>query len=183
MSLSLVRAIVYSESSNDLHVARMLILLDAVCSESGPLKGITKLAKLDFLLRYPNCLERALSAVGSDSTMADIAEHERNSIEAKMMRFRYGPWDDRYRRWIGLLVAMGLGKTYAKGRTVYVELTEEGRRLAGALCERTEFESVVRRSRMISHAFGKLSGTRLKDFIYATFPEITDMKWGDQISI
>jgi len=184
MSLTLIKAVVYTESSDELHIARMLLLLDALCSQSGkPIDGITKLAKLDFLLRYPNCLARALSAVGRDSSAAQIGEHERNSIEAKMMRFKFGPWDGRYRRWIGLLVSMGLGQTYAKGRTVYVELTEDGRRLAVTLSARKEFEDIVHRSKMISDAFGRLSGTRLKEFIYETFPEIVNMKWGDQILI
>ena len=47
-----------------------------------------------------------------------------------MVRFRYGPWDERYRRWIGLLVARNLVTTYVRGHTVHVGLTERGRVVA-----------------------------------------------------
>src|SRR6266480_7920176 len=44
---------------------RLLILIDAFTSSSKSLEGRTKLAKLDFLLRYPAHLERALAVRGS----------------------------------------------------------------------------------------------------------------------
>ena len=61
MSLRLIRAIANTENSDELNMSRILFLLNA-SSKRGTktVAGITKLAKLDFLLRYPNCLERAL---------------------------------------------------------------------------------------------------------------------------
>lgn len=185
MSLRVVRAIGEAERADELHVGRLLILLRASGGAKGtrPIAGIMKLAKMDFLLRYPNCLERVLRATGGKVAAADIKPHERNTIETKMVRFRYGPWDGRYRRWIGLLVARGLGTTYLKGRTIYVTLTERGAELAGQLSSLEEFSDIHQRSVLINKAVGSMSATRLKDFIYEQFPEILDMKWGKEIEV
>ena len=100
MSLRLVKAVAETENLDDFHLGRLLVLLgSADARKSTPVtkakavEGITKLAKLDFLLRYPTCLERALKELGRDPGEANVQARERTSIEAKMVRFRYGPWD------------------------------------------------------------------------------------------
>lgn len=184
MSLRLIRAVAKVEGSDDLHLARLLILLQEAGGRTNkPVEGIMKLAKLDFLLRYPNCLERALRAAGKDPDKAHVQAHERDTVETKMMRFRYGPWDKRYRRWIGLMLARGLAVTYVKGRTVHVALTERGREVALELAQTEEFSDLKLRSNLIVKAVGSKSGTGLKDFIYHVFPEILEMKWGDEITL
>lgn len=49
-----------------LHEARLLLLLLAFAGDdnSGSIDGIAKLAKLDFLLRYPTLLKKALEVKG-----------------------------------------------------------------------------------------------------------------------
>lgn len=184
MSLRIVHLAAEIESSDDFHLSRMLLLLKACSKRSNkPVDGIMKLAKLDFLLRYPNCLVRVLKALGKDSLAQSISEEERNTIEARMIRFRFGPWDERYRRWIGLLVARRLAQTYLEGRTVKVVLTEAGHRLAEKLGERQEFSDLADRSRIVSQTVGGYTATNLKDFIYKVFPEITTMKWGEEIEL
>ncbi len=182
MNLRVVRAAMRSDADDELHLARILILMRALGGKNRkPVDGIMKLAKLDFLLRYPTFLERALKATGKAPALADVQEHERTSIESKMIRFRYGPWDGRYRRWIAILFARGLAETHVKGRTVFVGLTDAGARVADALGERETLHDQKTRGEVLNRAFGSLSGTRLKEFIYATFPELTDLKWGEEI--
>lgn len=147
------------------------------------IEGITKLAKLDFLLRYPNCLERALLAANKNPELAKVDEHERTTIEAKMVRFKYGPWDSRYRRWLGLLIARALAEVFVSGRTVHVRLTPQGINLAAIIKDREEFGLLAERADIIARDFGSKSGTALKDFVYATFPEITSLKWGTEITL
>lgn len=184
MSLKIVRLAAEIESSDDFHLSRMLLLLKACSKRSNkPVDGIMKLAKLDFLLRYPNCLVRVLKALGKDSLADSIGEEERNTIEARMIRFRFGPWDERYRKWIGMLVAKRLAHTYLEGRTVKVVLTETGHRVAEQLGERQEFRDLGARSKIVSKAVGDYTATNLKDFIYKVFPEITTMKWGEEIAL
>ena len=184
MSIALVKAVGEMEESGPLHLARlMLILLEASRRTAKSVDGIMKLAKIDFLLRYPTCLERTLIALGKDPANADVQEYERTTIESKMVRFRYGPWDDRYRQWIGLLVAQGLVDAYVQGRTVHVVLTDAGRGVAETFETSDEYADLAARSKLIYKLVGRRSGTWLKDFVYQTFPEIVDMKWGDPINL
>jgi len=184
MSLKMIYLAADIENSDEFHLSRLLLLLQACGKKSNkPVDGIMKLAKLDFLLRYPNCLVRVLKELKKDSLAESIGEEERNTIEARMIRFRFGPWDDRYRRWISLLVAKRLAQTYLVGRTVKVVLTENGLELAESLEMREEFRDLSARSKIISTAVGDYNATKLKDFIYKVFPEITSMKWGEEIEL
>lgn len=184
MALELVRAIAMTENTDAFHLGRLLLLVLAFDdNKSQPIDGITKLAKLDFLLRYPNCLERALVAVKRSVEEADIQDYERTTIESKMIRFKYGPWDNRYRRWIGLLVARGLLKVDLEKRTIKLSLTEKGREIAAVFSQDPAYEDLKLRSQIVKQAFGKLSSSKIKDFIYKTFPELTNMKWGEEIKI
>lgn len=184
MSLTAIHIAAEIEQSDQFHIARLLLLLKASSGVSNkPVQGIMKLAKLDFLLRYPNCLVRALEHVGRDKQAAEIPQAERDTIEASMIRFRFGPWDKRYRRWIGLMIAQGLVEAYVHGRTVMVRLTTTGQQLTTDIEQRPEFEAIVRRSKMINTAFGGMSATALKDFTYRVFPEIVGLDWGKHIKL
>src|SRR6188768_3489489 len=68
----------------EFHAARLILLL-RLCGTANRIDGLTKLAKLDFFVRYPKFFERA---VGGRAAMA--------STESSMVRFHYGPWDRRY---------------------------------------------------------------------------------------
>jgi len=184
MSLRMIRSAARVGLMDEPHEARLLVLLLAAEKKSEkPVDGLTKLAKLDFLLRYPNCLERALTAAKANPSRANVQPFERGNVETKMIRFRYGPWDHRYRRWISLLGARGLVQVAVEGRTVRVRLTEPGRRVATEISALEDFGDLAERSRVVAQVFGDMAGTRLKDFIYDQFPELTDMRWGEEISL
>jgi hypothetical protein len=186
MSLRLVRAVAETENLDDFHLSRLLILLGSIDSRRGSQKsveGIMKLAKLDFLLRYPTCLERSLVALGQDSAAAQVQPRERTSIESKMIRFRYGPWDSRYRRWLGLLLARGLVTLSLQGKTIHIGLTERGRRIAESFRKDPLYASLVGRSDLLTKTVGRMSATKLKEFVYEVFPEVVDMKWGQEIQL
>lgn len=184
MSIKVIHLAAEIENTDDFHVARLLLLLKAAAGRSDkPVPGIMKLAKMDFLLRYPNCLVRVLNALGKKQAAQSIPEEERNTIEAKMIRFRFGPWDKRYRRWIGLLVSKGLANAYLDGRTVHIKLTDAGKAIAERFAALKEFEPLAIRSRLVATNVGSYSATKLKDFIYEVFPEIVDMRWGKDIEL
>lgn len=185
MALELVRALAATERSDDFHIARLLLLLAAGSGREGnkAMDGFTKLAKLDFLLRYPNCLERALIAEDKPVDKAKIQEFERTTIESKMVRFRYGPWDHRYRRWVSLMVARGLVHVGVIKKTVKIWLTAEGHQIAKAIAANDAYQLIAERASLISVRFGSKSGSALKDFVYQTFPELTNMKWGEEIAL
>ena len=184
MSLKIIHLASEIESSDDFHLSRLLLLLKACSKRSNkPVDGIMKLAKLDFLLRYPNCLVRVLEHLGKKEAADSISEEERNTIEARMIRFRFGPWDERYRKWIGLLVSKRLANTYVAGRTVKVQLTDDGLSLAESIEKLPDFEELAAHSKLISGSVGNYSATKLKDFVYEVFPEIVEMDWGEDINL
>src|SRR5262245_14668803 len=84
------------------HQARVLLLVCAVAAERGharKLDGLTKLAKLDFLLRYPALASTVLDPLDPCDRRLHLADEdirEPTSVEAPMNRYKYGPWDDRY---------------------------------------------------------------------------------------
>ena len=94
---------------DDFHVALIarVLLIDAFSSGQGTLQGRTKLAKLDFLLRYPSFLRRALRIRNIDADLPEPSARE-NTIEQRMVRFRYGPWDPAYYAVLGSLLGRGL---------------------------------------------------------------------------
>lgn len=190
MSLQIVKAAAQLEKQDDFHLARLLLLLSAYDKMSkNAVEGITKLAKLDFLLRYPTCLDRVLKSqtkVNSIKLAAKaqpIDEKEVRTIESKMIRFRYGPWDDRYRRWIGLLMAKGLVIAFLDNKTVNLQVTAAGQAIAEQLTAQREFQQLATRSELVVKLVGKMAATVLKNYIYEIVPEITAMKWGDEISL
>lgn len=186
MSLSVLKAAADAENADSLHLARLLVLLRSADkrgkSQAKPVEGITKLAKLDFLLRYPLYLERALLSLGKPPENAAVLPRERTTVETKMIRFRYGPWDGRYRRWLSLLSARGLISLSMSGRKIEIGLTDAGRKLADDLAERPAFQDLAARGTVIMRAVGAMPATKLKDFVYQIVPEITGMKWGEEIA-
>lgn len=155
------------------HQARVLLLVTIVAATPGhqrKLDGLTKLAKLDFLLRYPALAPVVLDGVSASDERLHLTEHEQNDptdVEAPMIRYKYGPWDDRYYPVIGALVARGLLK-YGPGRQGSVALvpTKAGRDLVDALTASAEWHEVADRVHAVAEGAAELSGSQLKGLIY-----------------
>lgn len=181
MSMNLIDIVSSLEENEPLHFARILVLLRAFMKEDrSAIEGITKLAKLDFLLRYPTYFETALLARGVARRNLVGLEHERNTIEASMVRFKFGPWDHRYRRFLNIMAAKGLVRISIVGRKISIDLTDKGLELAGSLSVRPEFSQLAKRSDLLSRHLD-LGATYLMNFIYETFPELHNMSFNDEI--
>jgi hypothetical protein len=191
MSLKILQLAAAVENSDEFNEARLLLLLKAAAGKeetAKPLEGIMKLAKMDFLLRYPNILVRALTVIGEFkksalAAAAAIPEEDRDTIEARMIRFRFGPWDPRYRRWLSILVAKQLAIVYREGRTVNIQLTKNGMALAGQLAEAEAFKPLAERARVVNSAVGNMPSSKITAFVYKIAPEIINMKWGNAIEL
>ncbi|MBB1179228.1 hypothetical protein ABE444_09565 [Brevundimonas pondensis] len=184
MSLGVLKAAARAENTDGLHLMRLLVLLrcaDKRGRTPKPVEGITKLAKLDFLLRYPVYLERALVARGKSPDAVHLSPRERTTVETRMIRFRYGPWDGRYRRWLSLLSARGLVTLSLSGRKIEIGLTDAGRAVADDFAQRPLFADLAERGTLVVKTVGDMSAMKLKDFVYEIVPEITGMKWGQEI--
>ena len=167
------------EMNDAFHMSRLLLLIDVFsgAGQGGSVQGVTKLAKLDFLFRYPGNLERALTARGVNRDLAAVKDYEAQNVESTMIRFRYGPWDFRYRRSLNLLVSKGLISVRVSGRTIHISATANGHGIAARLASTDEFQELHRRIRLLKTHFD-MRGTALMKFIYATFPELTNLRYG-----
>jgi hypothetical protein len=191
VSLKILQTAAAVENSDEFNEARLLVLLRAAAGNAGapkPMDGIMKLAKMDFLLRYPNMLARALEARASTKKSANklaaaIPEEDRDTVEARMIRFRFGPWDPRYRRWLSILVAKGMAHVFHEGRTVKVLLTEKGKNVAEQLATTEAFAPLAKRAKVVNFAVGDMAATKITAFVYQIAPELLDMKWGRLIEL
>jgi hypothetical protein len=182
--MDLVETIAELDADADLHAARLLVLISAFsdAEQGSVVDGLTKLAKLDFLLRYPIMLERALAAKGRSTREVQLEDHERLSVESEMVRYRFGPWDHRYREFLNILVGKGLVTVGVEGRKVVILLTERGHTLALELSANSAFHDYARRSSLLKRHFD-LQATTLMRFIYDTFPEVVSLRSNERISI
>jgi hypothetical protein len=181
--MGLVEALAELEGNDELHGARLLVLLSAFSGTDGSseIEGLTKLAKLDFLLRYPVLLERALRARNRSVANVGLQTYERNSVESRMVRYRFGPWDHRYRRFLNLLTARGLARVRVEGRTINIGITKRGLEIAEQLVNSGQFEDLTRRAIALKGALD-LTATNLMKFVYETFPELASLSMNEVIA-
>lgn len=158
----------------DYHVARLLLLVDAFSADGGRLEGLTKLAKLDFLLRYPVFLERLLDRRGKAWPQGTApTSAERLAVESRMIRYKYGPWDNRYYTLIGALVGRGLVEISRVEGHLAFSTTATGRTAAHGLAGTDAWNTIYNRSALLKRWFD-VPGNRLKNLIYAELPDAVD---------
>jgi len=159
--------------------ARLLLLITAFSHGNNSLEGRTKLAKLDFFLRYPTYFRRALQLRGAILTQNEEAV-DFEDIESRMVRYRYGPWDPSYYAILGRLIGKGLivPMPYAKG--IGYKTTEKGQEIAAKLRVEPVWNETARKLDLL-RKYLDLNGTTLKTFIYDNFPEVTKADWGESL--
>ena len=167
-----------------LHKSRLLLLLYGFAGENNKnvIEGITKFAKLDFLLRYPTMLKRALEAKGINTKCLAIQDHELYSVESEMVKYRFGPWDHKYRHYLNLLAGEGLVKIFSEGQKIIISLTDKGFSLSSKLDKDTLLHIYSVRTEILKRHFD-YNPSYLVKFIYETFPEILSLNSGKRIQI
>jgi hypothetical protein len=159
----------------EFHAARLLLLLK-LSGQEGRIEGLTKMAKLDFFVRYPQFF-----ALASGTGTQDNGGVPRN-VESKMIRLHYGPWDRRYYHVLAYLEGTGLVRVSSLGRGFTLALTEEGAEMVARLERDPSFAELCEQMRQVKQAFGRKSGTALKKLIYAAFDrEVGERRLGEVI--
>jgi hypothetical protein len=170
-----------AENITELHAGRLLLLV-RFCGVTGKdsgvsqIEGLTKLAKLDFFVRYPDALVRAAAHLKkSVSTVS-------SSIESPMVRHHYGPWDKRYYQVLPFLEARKLISVTQQGETITFSLTELGKQVAEQLGNRSEFKELRQQMGEVKKVLGNKSGNYIKNLIYEIFTdEVADRQLGELI--
>jgi hypothetical protein len=157
---------------------RLLLLIDAFSNQAGGLQGRTKLAKLDFLLRYPAFFQRALAERSSSTNHVDLPEA--NPIEQRMVRYRYGPWDPSYFALLGSLIGRGLIEVVPYDRGLGYKTTDPGATLAVRMRAQPSWSNTANAIKLLRRHFN-LSGSTLKRLVYQWFPEVSSTRWRDEL--
>ena len=169
------------------HAARLLLLIKYCGSPATApqIKGRTLLAKLDFFLRYPKYLEQAARIIKNkslhDLIAQDIPQHELDNVETRMIRYKYGPWDNIYYAVLVYLIAKDLITVEIKQNVEHFVLTDAGQEAVQYLANQETFETIIVRAKALKFLFPKWSGTSVKDFIYTKFPEVVSLPLGKEI--
>lgn len=171
---------VTSDEIIEFHAARLLLLI-FMCgnmrkdTDGHSIEGLTKLAKLDFFIRYPSFFNRI-----SDYLQKD-AQIESEEVESKMIRFHYGPWDKRYYQVLPYLEARGIIRIEKNKKQYIFSLTKLGEDLAKQLKKNKEYGDLVGKMKVVGKTFRNTSGSRLKDLIYQVFKSEVANKNLDEI--
>lgn len=162
---------------------RVLLLIDAfsgTVDQPRILEGRLKLAKLDFLVRYPKYLARVLrDRKVREKVIASVGE-EPTPLEDRMIRYRYGPWDPSYFAVLGSLIGRGLVDPIPFNKGIGYRVTDRGRQLADALVADDTWAPVQQRA-VVARRHLDLSGTKLKDLLYEAIPEMTSAGWHAEV--
>jgi hypothetical protein len=131
---------------------------------------------LDFFLRYPSYLERAAIILGQPSDVPDLEESD--SVESRMVRYLYGPWDHVYYAALAYLIGKRLIQVERVRGTEIFRLTGEGAEVVRRLAQDPAYDDLAVRARALYRVFRRFSGTGLKGFIYEHFPEVVNRRVG-----
>lgn len=158
---------------------RVLILIDAFSGTTAnpkSLEGRLKLAKLDFLARYPKYLTRVLrQRRAPERAIASIAAED-NPLADRMIRYRYGPWDPASFAVLGSLIGRGLVQPVPFAHGIAYRTTPAGREVVTGLAGDEVWEPVQRRAKVMKQHLD-LSGSTLKNLVYDSIPEMTNARW------
>ena len=163
--------------------ARVLLLITAfsgIRPKSRTLEGRVKLAKLDFLVRYPKYLVRILRRRGVDEPAIALIDSEESPLQDRMIRYRYGPWDPSYYAVLGSLIGRGLVEAVPIPRGIGYRTTELGRDVAGLILSDETWAGVNQRARLAKRHLD-LAGTTLKNLLYEAIPEMTNAHWNEEL--
>jgi len=162
-----------AEDSLEFHAARLLLLLKYAGGKYSKISGRLKLAKLDFFVRYPSYLKKAIEA--------DAVITETISPESPMIRYKYGPWDSKYYNIFAYLVAKGLISISPTKNGDEFTLTDRGQEAVNEL-QGPDFDEIINRCELVYKKFKNFSGTQIKDYIYNNFPEIVALPISSEIN-
>ena len=184
---SVVKSIIENDENVAYHAARLLLLI-SYCGKprktQPAIEGRTLLAKLDFFLRYPVYLMKAAEILHKQLAPLDFGldgMESSMSVESRMVRFLYGPWDHIYYPALAYLIGKQLITIETKRGADVFRITPLGQEIAHQLSQDEAYQDLVRRAETTYTLFNHFSGTRLKDFIYEYFPEVVNRKLGETI--
>jgi len=154
-----------ADKITEFHAARITLLVH-LCGVKNRIGGLTKLAKLDFFVRYPNFFQRA-----ADHLKQEAEALASRVVESAMVRHHYGPWDARYYQILAYLESRAVLTVERRDKTFVFTLTDGGVAVARRLAGEDSFQDLCGQMRAVKKLFDKKSGDWLKKLVYQLFEE------------
>ena len=154
-----------ADQITEFHAARILLLLH-LCGVKNRIVGLTKLAKLDFFVRYPDFFQRAARHLEKQAVQTAV-----DTVESTMVRHHYGPWDARYYQILAFLEGRELIAVVRDEKTFIFSLTEAGFGLAKRLTGEPAYQDLCTHMKAVKKFLGNKSGEVLKTLVYELFDE------------
>jgi hypothetical protein len=154
-----------ADQITEFHAARILLLL-YLCGKSNRIVGLTKLAKLDFFVRYPDFFQRAAKHLEKEAEQTPVA-----AVESAMIRHHYGPWDARYYQILAFLEGRELMAVEHNDQTFIFCLTDPGFALAKRLAGESAYQDLCIHMKAVKKVLGIKSGDVLRKLVYQLFDE------------
>lgn len=159
----------------EFHAARLLMLFK-LCGTSGRIDGLTKMAKLDFFVRYPQFFDEICERLGLP------VKSPVKSVESSMVKYHYGPWDKRYYHILSYLKSKGLLQITKPSNAYQLKLTPAGKGVAVRFEADPAFAGLAEQMKKVKSALGSKAGTTLKNLIYEVFErEVAQRSIGEVI--
>lgn len=183
MTVNLLSNILKFNKDFSLDISRLLILFDSYSQKRNDdyIVGTTKVVKLDFFLRYPTILEKALRTKKQTVRSINVKEFERNLVESTMIRYKFGPWDDRYWSILSTMESLGVIEIAKVNGVTSFKITETGKDIVSQLNNFEVFDDYFKRSSIVNSNFGRLTAKWLVKKVYELRPELRTMKFGEEI--
>ena len=159
----------------EFHASRLILLLH-LCGIGGRVTGLTKIAKLDFFVRYPQFFDEVCRVLDHDVPQSVLP------VESSMIRFHYGPWDKRYYHVLAYLKAKNLVQICKTGNAYVFSLTAQGKDVAAQLKTKGSYRDLVEHMKSVKNLLGHRTGSSLKDLVYRVFDkEVGERRLGEVI--
>ena len=165
----------------EFHAARLLLLfrhcgIQNRVTKKYSVDGLTKMAKLDFFVRYPTFFKRVADQASS------IRTQNVHKTESPMIRYQYGPWDERYYHVLAYLRSKNLIQIQKEGNAIQLILTNHGRSAAEEITKDVSYADLLAHMKDVARLFKQKSGNTLKNLIYKSFnAEVGKLPWGETI--
>jgi DNA-binding PadR family transcriptional regulator len=154
-----------ADQITEFHAARILLLLH-LCGVKNRIAGLTKLAKVDFFVRYPDFFERAARHLEKKAEPTPVY-----AVESAMIRHHYGPWDARYYQLLAYLEGRELIAVERDEKTFLFTLTDTGLAVAKRLAGEPSYKDLGTHMKAVKKLLGSKSGDVLKKLVYELFDE------------
>ncbi|XKK39961.1 hypothetical protein HFP72_03925 [Nocardiopsis sp. ARC36] len=176
----------YFIQDRNYHELRILLLLWSVAEvpgSTGQVDGLSQLAKLDFLVRYPLFAAQVLDRLDPHDHRLHRENADARAVESPMRRHRYGPWDERYYTVVGALLGRELLLRGSEGRgRMTLRPSLRGIEVARQAANTHAWATVFDRCQAVAEAAYGLSGNRIAGLIQERLSLHEEHNFGDLIT-